>query len=1027
MKTFFCNRTVDKGEMKRLIKWVLLNYGTEKTTRLIDQLKTMGFHYATHAGLSLGIDDLCIPPIKSTFLKNADQDIYTNDLRLQRGQITSVQRLEKALDIWNTTNDTLKTEVIKYFRATDIFNPVYMMAFSGARGNISQVRQLVGMRGLMADPQGQVLDFPIRRNFREGLTVTEYMISCYGARKGLVDTALRTASSGYLTRRLVDVAQSVIIQQVDCHTTQGLQIVPNAKQMDSQLIGRVLFDNVIDVETGRIIGYKNQDISPALALKLVKQPTLTIRSPLTCKFHAVCQLCYGWNLAQQKLVQLGEAVGVLAAQSIGEPGTQLTMRTFHTGGVFAGEVTEKVYSPHAGTVFYSVNIRGRKVLSKYGEIAFLTFEPIQIKVKNLKQTSILKFPALTLLYVAPGQSIEAHQSLAELSRIEVKRKMMQFDQETENLRKEFTATQSGQVFLPHRYRSLSTSVGVAQVSNYTEMWLLGGFLFNSHQLIPGDKINLISHPVTWKRSNNDFKSQSKVAFYSLSPITKVSNQTLSETDRYFLKNFQLTPKTGLDANTLTFIRNYYIGLTNEVSVLNDKKSDIFKPLTRTISFKSKPLQFEFKKTTGIKLNVTKGDHDKPINKFSLNSKLQLSRLTNNQRRNKSNVISAISFKKFKLKMFGNPLMTVFANNFALQNVIPKSKLSTEKLYSFATNVKSSNAFLPLPTTLHLQTFEPTWKNGILVPFGIKETTVDLTPAINQLTDKGGIGLNGEIRAVNCIINNEHQTAFKVKPEQLTVKVGDYTRIEDQLTLTETIPLSGQVNFLNSENVVVRSVQPYLLVPGSELQVSHGRLVQKHSVLGTLVSAESKGGDIVQGLPKVDELLEAREPQHKLFTSMHAKLSTLFYQYGKMYGLREGCELSFQKIRQFLVQEVQDVYQSQGVYIGDKHVEIIVRQMTTHVVVIDPGKTGLLPGDIIDIRRIEQLEYEGSFAGVKYRPILLGITRAALMAESFISAASFQETKRVLAKAALEGQIDWLTGLKENVILGRLIPAGTGLY
>lgn len=247
MKTFFCNRTVDKGEMKRLIKWVLLNYGTEKTTRLIDQLKTMGFHYATHAGISLGIDDLSIPPIKSAFLENAENDIYENDLRLKRGQITSVQRLEKALDIWNTTNDTLKTEVVNYFRSTNIFNPVYMMAFSGARGNISQVRQLVGMRGLMADPQGQILDFPIRRNFREGLTVTEYMISCYGARKGLVDTALRTASSGYLTRRLVDVAQSVIIQQVDCQTTQGLRITPNAKQIDSQLLGRVLFENVVDV------------------------------------------------------------------------------------------------------------------------------------------------------------------------------------------------------------------------------------------------------------------------------------------------------------------------------------------------------------------------------------------------------------------------------------------------------------------------------------------------------------------------------------------------------------------------------------------------------------------------------------------------------------------------------------------------------------------------------------------------------------------------------------------------------------
>src|SRR6056300_1264758 len=432
MKTFFCNRTVDKSEMKRLIKWVLLNYGTQKATRFVDHLKTLGFHSAKTAGISLGIYDLRIPPVKSAFLKNAEKDILDNALRYTRVQITAVERLEKALDIWNTTNDTLENEVIAHFRETDIFNPVYMMAFSGARGNISQVRQLVGMRGLMADQQGQVLDFPIRRNFREGLTVTEYMISCYGARKGLVDTALRTASSGYLTRRLVDVAQSVIIQQVDCHTTQGLQIIPNAKQMDSQLIGRVLFENVIDVETGRIIGLKNQDISPALALKLVKQPTLTIRSPLTCKFHAVCQLCYGWNLAQQKLVQLGEAVGVLAAQSIGEPGTQLTMRTFHTGGVFAGEATEKVYSPHNGIVFYSKQARGRKIVSKYGEVAFLTFEPLQVKIKNDNTTSVLEFPSFTLLYVPPGQTVGEHQSLAELSRIENKQNFQQFEAGTEN-------------------------------------------------------------------------------------------------------------------------------------------------------------------------------------------------------------------------------------------------------------------------------------------------------------------------------------------------------------------------------------------------------------------------------------------------------------------------------------------------------------------------------------------------------------------------------------------------------------------
>ena len=287
MKTLFCNRTVDKSEMKRLIKWVLLNYGTQKATRFVDHLKTLGFHSATLAGISLGIDDLRIPPVKSVFLKNAEKDILDNDLRYTRGQITAVERLEKALDIWNTTNDTLKNEVIAHFRETDIFNPVYMMAFSGARGNISQVRQLVGMRGLMADQQGQVLDFPIRRNFREGLTVTEYMISCYGARKGLVDTALRTANSGYLTRRLVDVAQSVIIQQVDCETTEGLEVIPSEKNEYANIMGRVLLQPVVDEQTGKYLARKNTEISPALAAQLIKLPKVVVRSALTCRLNSV--------------------------------------------------------------------------------------------------------------------------------------------------------------------------------------------------------------------------------------------------------------------------------------------------------------------------------------------------------------------------------------------------------------------------------------------------------------------------------------------------------------------------------------------------------------------------------------------------------------------------------------------------------------------------------------------------------------------------------------------------------------------
>lgn len=476
--------------MKRLIKWVLLNYGTQKATRFVDHLKTLGFHYATTAGISLGIDDLRIPPIKQAFLLNAEMDIQDNEQRYERGQITAVERLEKALDIWNTTNETLKVEVINHFKETDIFNPVYMMAFSGARGNISQVRQLVGMRGLMADPQGQILDFPIRRNFREGLTVTEYMISCYGARKGLVDTALRTANSGYLTRRLVDVAQSVIIQQLDCEPTEGLCITPDPRQAGGDLIGRVLFEDLPNLETGKFIARKNQDISPPLASVLCQLPELHVRSPLTCKLQAVCQLCYGWNLAQQKLVQLGEAVGVLAAQSIGEPGTQLTMRTFHTGGVFAGEATEKVYAPHSGTIAYGGIPRGHHVITKFGETAFLTFSEVQIKITRTAyaKSMILTFPPFTLLFVFPGQHVLFHQSVAELSRIDLTHKTPKPDAAIQQVKKELLAPEDGHVYIEGSLPSLGQR-------KYKFLWILAGELIKQDYGVHGDRASTSANPL----------------------------------------------------------------------------------------------------------------------------------------------------------------------------------------------------------------------------------------------------------------------------------------------------------------------------------------------------------------------------------------------------------------------------------------------------------------------------------------------------------------------------------------------------
>lgn len=217
----FHNRIIDKGQLKKLISWAFTKYGSARSAQIADQLKELGFRYATRAGVSISVDDLQVPPVKREMLESAEAQIRATEARYSRGEITEVERFQKVIDTWNSTSEALKDEVVRNFKATDPLNSVYMMAFSGARGNLSQVRQLVGMRGLMADPQGEIIDLPIKTNFREGLTVTEYIISSYGARKGLVDTALRTADSGYLTRRLVDVSQDVIVRELDCGTLRG--------------------------------------------------------------------------------------------------------------------------------------------------------------------------------------------------------------------------------------------------------------------------------------------------------------------------------------------------------------------------------------------------------------------------------------------------------------------------------------------------------------------------------------------------------------------------------------------------------------------------------------------------------------------------------------------------------------------------------------------------------------------------------------------------------------------------------------
>ncbi|MGA7933615.1 MAG: DNA-directed RNA polymerase subunit beta'', partial [Kovacikia sp.] len=423
----FRNRVINKGQLTRLISWAFTNYGTARTAQMADMIKDLGFRYATKAGVSISVDDLQIPPSKRKLLEAAEETIRDTQERYSRGEITEVERFQKAIDTWNGTSEELKDEVVRNFKANNPLNSVYMMAFSGARGNISQVRQLVGMRGLMADPQGEIIDMPIKTNFREGLTVTEYIISSYGARKGLVDTALRTADSGYLTRRLVDVSQDVIIRELDCGTQRGIPL-ESMKDGDrtliplkTKLLGRVLAHDVVHPTSGEVLATRNQDISDELAEALAAAgvENVFVRSPLTCEAtRSVCQHCYGWSLAHAKMVDIGEAVGIIAAQSIGEPGTQLTMRTFHTGGVFTGEMARQERANFDGTIHFPKKLRTRPYRTRHGEDALVVESvdansKITLDNKDGRQQAFSVLQGATLL-VRDNQKVKEGQILAEV-------------------------------------------------------------------------------------------------------------------------------------------------------------------------------------------------------------------------------------------------------------------------------------------------------------------------------------------------------------------------------------------------------------------------------------------------------------------------------------------------------------------------------------------------------------------------------------------------------------------------------------
>jgi DNA-directed RNA polymerase subunit beta' len=414
------NKAIKKDFIADLIARCFRMYGNTQTAEILDRVKKLGFHYATRAGVTVAISDVVIPPQKQEILKNAEEKVELTEQQFARGLITESERYDRVIEVWGNAKDEVTSALMNDL---DELNPIYMMAHSGARGNESQITQLAGMRGLMADPAGRIIDIPIKANFREGLTVLEYFISTHGARKGLADTALKTADSGYLTRRLVDVVQEVIVREDDCGTGQSIglsEFLENDENLEDavqRIIGRYTMEPVYHPETGEVVIDADTLITEEMAQKVVDYGITEVRfrSVLTCKTsHGVCVKCYGRDLASGKIVNVGEAVGIIAAQSIGEPGTQLTMRTFHTGGVAGDDITQGL--PRVEELFEARKPKGQSLIAEIAGIVEVVETRYKREIKLSSEhgeNRLYPIPYGARIKVENGQNINAGDELTE--------------------------------------------------------------------------------------------------------------------------------------------------------------------------------------------------------------------------------------------------------------------------------------------------------------------------------------------------------------------------------------------------------------------------------------------------------------------------------------------------------------------------------------------------------------------------------------------------------------------------------------
>ncbi len=1187
----FINQTVDKKKLGALLSQVYEKYGTARSAELANSLKDLGFKFATKAGVTISINDLDVPEAKRGLISSAEKEIEAAQRRYERGEITEVERYNKVIDTWSATTDQLTKEVVDNF---DRLNPVYMMAFSGARGNISQVRQLVGMRGLMADSQGQIIDLPIKANFREGLNVTEYIISSYGARKGLVDTALKTADSGYLTRRLVDVAQDVIVRDLDCHSKRYINmqaIYQGDKAMvklDERIYGRVLVEDLINPDTGEVLARAGDLVHRELAEKISggskKNIQVKVRSPLTCESQfGVCQKCYGWSLTNNRLVDIGEAIGIIAAQSIGEPGTQLTMRTFHTGGAVAGGASRaQLKAPASGTL--SFNIPSKSVRTNYGDVVEQTTKDGVIKISGNKEYTVPVSQG-SLILLPSGAEVKSGAVLAEYDPPGSKKNL------TERATKDITADIAGRVLF-HGFQGdekRDRQGNISRTANRSGIiWVLEGDVYNlpsgAHVVVKDGQdvkpLDVLAEITIGTEYGGEVRFGPEIETEVVKSGRKTVTRLVKGKEITIIissvgaANAKLeTSKQGYVWQVAKTKENFVIKVVNDEIVENgkiiaelvieegqnmvrsggeiiydgvevDDRRVIIKPgrvlfVPEEVHFISKDISLKIAETAdqvtagqevvkdvfahmdGIVEIVADNDiiHEVIIRPGVLHPITDPSEVLVPEKQivePGTEVVAGVNFKERKMvNIFEKEDGTMYVlvrpiEEFWIEPLDTKFKYKatddkislravTQLLFKDREKVRNLNGAQLIRTSLvlqmqgHLQTLKGIVEIGeeelnIVVQENIllrrdqdlnvtllsveagelveAKAPVATTQVLTKTSARVQLSKTDERRIL--LITAEQQIAHQVKGAP-TAKEGDLVRGGDPLSKATPSTHAGQVVKVEDGEVVVRKGRPYLISQNTQLQGEDGALVQRGDLLATLIFERQKTGDIVQGLPRVEELLEARKPKESAILAEKAgkaklipeeDMVRLFVVYGDgseeeisiPAGLNiiveEGEEIlmgtsltdgppnphdvvrlrGLEAAQKYLVDEVQSVYRSQGVEIADKHIEVIVRQMTRKVKIDEPGETIMLPGELLDRFHLANENEKATLnglAGATATALLLGITKASLNTESFISAASFQETTRILTEAAVEGKKDWLRGLKENVIIGRLIPAGTG--